>query len=111
MKDTIQYPDFAKLDMRVGLVKNAVSPEWSEKLLELTVDLGPEIGERTIMAGMKGYVEPEDMIGKKYIFLANLAERKMGESVSQGMMLAAEANEQPYLIPVGDDAPAGSIIL
>ncbi|HQM16069.1 MAG TPA: hypothetical protein PLM16_02585, partial [Candidatus Woesebacteria bacterium] len=50
---TITYADFAKLDLRVGLVKEASLPDWSEKLIELKVDFGEELGERKILAGLR----------------------------------------------------------
>jgi methionyl-tRNA synthetase len=109
MKPTINYDDFEKLDLRVGKVISAVAPEWSEKLIESKVDFGAEIGEKTILSGIKNYYSPEDLIGKSFIFVVNLAERKMGESVSQGMMLMADG-DQPVLIEVSSNVTLGSIV-
>ncbi|HEX7018309.1 MAG TPA: methionine--tRNA ligase [Patescibacteria group bacterium] len=110
MKDTIHYPDFDKLDLRVGVIIEAEAPEWSEKLLEFKVDFGPEIGERTILSGIKQWYQPSELLGKKYTFVVNLAERKMGPGVSQGMMMMADAADRPTLLPVPDDVPPGTIV-
>ncbi|HYD35822.1 MAG TPA: hypothetical protein VD999_07205 [Vitreimonas sp.] len=111
MKDIIHYPDFEKLDLRVGKIIAAQVPEWSEKLIEYQVDFGEEIGQKTIMSGIKQFYTPEDLIGKSFIFIANLAERKMGQGVSQGMMLMAvdEANV-PTLVEVGAEVKPGTMV-
>lgn len=110
MKPTIVYPDFDKLDLRVGLVVAASAPEWSEKLLELEVDFGPEIGTKTILSGIRAWYQPTEVIGNKYAFVVNLAERKMGESVSQGMMIMADSDERPFLTPLPAECEPGWII-
>lgn len=110
MKDTIQYPDFEKLDLRVGKILEASAPEWSEKLLEFKVDFGEEVGIKTICSGIKKWYEPEQFIGKSYVFVVNLAERKMGESISQGMMVMADSEERPVVIPVPDEVESGTVV-
>lgn len=109
MKPTIEYPDFDKLDIRVGKIIAATEPEWSRKLLEYTVDFGEKIGERKILSGVKEWYKPEDFVGKKYLFLVNLAEKKMGEGVSQGMMLMAD-DGRPVALPVLADVSPGTIV-
>lgn len=109
MKSTIEYQDFDKLDIRVGKIIAATEPEWSRKLLEYTVDFGADIGERTILSGVKEWYKPEDFVGKKYLFLVNLAEKKMGEGVSQGMMLMAD-DDRPVALPVLADVEPGTIV-
>ena len=91
IKPTIEFPDFEKLDLRVGKVMAASEPEWSNKLIKMRVDFGSEIGERTILAGLRKFVDFADLVGNKYVFIVNLAARKLGEDVSQGqgMMLVA----------------------
>lgn len=108
--DTITYDDFSKLDIRVGQITAAAAPEWSNKLLEFQVDFGPEIGSRTILSGIKQYLRPEDLVGKKGIFLVNLAYRKMGPSESQGMMLMTDAPDQPVPIIVDEATPLGTVV-
>lgn len=110
MTEVINFPDFLRVEMRVGLVVAAIAPEWSEKLLELTVDLGEEIGQRTILSGIKMYYSAAELEGRKFPFVVNLAPRKMGPSVSQGMMLMVDAPEKPLLIEIDQSAPLGSIL-
>ncbi len=115
MKPTIEYPDFEKLDLRVGEVIAAEMPEWSNKLIQFTVDFGAEIGQKTILSGIKKWYTPEDFLHKKFPFVVNLAERKMGQGVSQGMMImadlgAAAEDDKPVICPLPSQIPAGSII-
>lgn len=114
MKSTIDYADFEKLDIRVGLITAAQAPEWSQKLLQFTVDFGATIGTKTILSGIRKWYEPEEFVGKKYPFIINLAERKMGQGVSQGMMLMADAEidgeEHPTVTPFPDHIEPGTII-
>jgi methionyl-tRNA synthetase len=85
---TIQYDDFAKLDLRVGTVKECTVVEKSKKLLLLQVELGN--GEtRTIYAGIREHYTPEQLLGKQIVVVANLAPRPMFGGMSQGMLLAA----------------------
>ncbi len=109
MKTTIPFDIFAQVDMRVGLVTAASIPEWSQKLIELQVHFGEEIGSKTILTGVKAWYGPADFIDKKFIFVVNLAERKMGEGVSQGMVLMADG-EQPWPLMVNDAAQPGAEI-
>jgi len=108
MKTIIKFKDFLKLDMRVGKIVKACVPEWSEKLLEFTVDFGEEIGEKKVLSGIRKWYQVDKLLGKKYVFIVNLEERKMGEAVSQGMMLMACEGEKPQLVPVSDDIQVGT---
>lgn len=110
MKEIINYSDFDKLDIRVGRVVDAKSPDWSEKLLEFEVDFGKEIGKRTIFAGVKKYYNPEFFKGRLYAFIVNLAEKKMGAGVSRGMMLMVDDPEKPFPIEIIDPVVEGSKI-
>jgi methionyl-tRNA synthetase len=111
MKDTITFDDFLKLDIRVGQIIEAVAPEWSNKLIEMKVDFGEEIGQRTILSGIKKWYTPEDIQGKKAPFIINLEPRKMGPSESQGMMMMADAEDKPTLIFVDQDVVVGTSVL
>ncbi|HOX30603.1 MAG TPA: hypothetical protein P5080_05435 [Candidatus Paceibacterota bacterium] len=91
MKPIIEFTDFEKIDLRAGKIVKCAIPDWSQKLLELDVDFGAEIGPKKIFAGVQKRFKPEDLAGKTCVFAVNLAERKMGEGVSQGMMLVAVA--------------------
>jgi methionyl-tRNA synthetase len=110
MKPIITFDEFAKNDFRVGHIIAASSPEWSEKLIELTVDFGPEIGQKTILSGIRKWYSSEQMVGKLYPFIINLAERKMGQGISQGMMLMVDASEQPLLIELSAGSQPGQAL-
>lgn len=110
IKPVIEYPDFEKVDLRVGQVVAASSPDWSEKLLEFKVDFGAEIGEKTILSGIKKWYQPDEFIGNFYVFVVNLAERKMGEGVSQGMMIMSDEEDQPRPFAIKVPVTAGSVV-
>ncbi len=87
LKPEISYDDFAKLDIRVATIINAEDLPKSRKLLKLTLDTG--LDKRVVLAGIKQYYKPEEIIGKKILILANLKPRKMMGIESQGMVLMA----------------------
>lgn len=109
-KEEIKFQDFLKLDLRVGKVISAQIPDWSQKLLELKVDLGPTLGQKSIMAGLKEWYEPSQLEGNHYLFVANLEEKKMGPAVSQGMILAADDGQQALLLPVSKEIKPGTVV-
>lgn len=84
---TINYDDFAKLDLRVATVLECKPHANADKLLVLQIDLGGE--KRQICAGLRQHVTPEELVGKQIIVVANLAPRQMRGEISQGMLLAA----------------------
>ena len=85
----ITYDDFAKLDIRVGLV-TAVEPiEGADKLLKCTIDFGGDFGTRTIVSGIKEWKKSEDLVGQQLPYIVNLAPRMLRGVESQGMLLAA----------------------
>ena len=94
--DTIEFDDFAKLDLRIGKIIKANHIEGSDKLLQLTVDIGDET--RNIFAGIKSAYAPEDLEGKLTVVVANLAPRKMRFGYSEGMVLAAGAGDKDIWI-------------
>ncbi|AHF01476.1 methionyl-tRNA synthetase [Thiomicrospira aerophila AL3] len=83
----ISIDDFAKIDLRIAKIVNAEAVPEANKLLKLTLDIG--LGERQVFAGIKSAYEPEDLIGKLTVMVANLAPRKMRFGLSEGMVLAA----------------------
>ncbi len=91
LKETIQFDDFAKMDIRTGTILTAEKVEKSKKLLKLSVDLGFET--RTILSGIAEHFTPEEVVGKQVVVLANLAPRVMMGTESQGMILFAEDEE------------------
>src|SRR4051812_39899541 len=85
---TINYDDFAKLDLRIATVLECRPHENADKLLVLQIELGN--GERRqICAGLRAFYQPEQLTGKQIVVVANLAPRQMRGQVSQGMLLAA----------------------
>lgn len=110
MAEIIQFTDFTKVEMRVGMVVEVKVPEWSEKLLEFKVNFGAEIGEKTIFSGVKKWYSEADFLNKKFPFVVNLAERKMGPAVSQGMMMMVDNQEKPLLITLDEQAELGAIL-
>jgi methionyl-tRNA synthetase len=92
-KPTVSYDTFAQLDFRVGEIMDAVPVEGSTKLLELTVDLGEDYGTATILSGIAAWYTPEQLKGKKTMFLANLEPRKMMGKTSEGMLVAIDSPE------------------
>lgn len=89
MKPTIQFPDFAKLEIRIGRVVEASIPEGSEKLIRQVVDFGQELGRRVIFSGIQAWYKPDDLLGKQLPYVINLEPRKMMGEESQGMLMAA----------------------
>ncbi|MDY5546824.1 MAG: methionine--tRNA ligase [Prevotella sp.] len=88
VKQTCSFEDFEKLDIRVGHIKDCQKVKKSKKLLQFTIDDGSGT-DRTILSGIAAYYEPEQLIGKDVLFVANFAPRKMMGIESQGMILSA----------------------
>ena len=88
IKPEVSFDDFEKLDIRVGHIVNCEKVKKSKKLLKFAIDDGSGV-ERTILSGIAAYYEPEQLIGKDVLFVANFAPRKMMGIESQGMILSA----------------------
>src|SRR5579864_4678543 len=84
---TINYDDFAKIDLRVATVVECKPHPNADKLLVLQIDMGGE--RRQICAGLRQHYQPEQLVGKQIIVVANLAPRPMRGEISNGMLLAA----------------------
>jgi len=87
IKETISIDDFAKIDLRIAKIIHAEQVEGADKLLRLELDLGSE--KRQVFAGIKSAYEPQQLIGRFTVVVANLAPRQMRFGISQGMVLAA----------------------
>ena len=85
---TISIEEFGKVDLRIARVDSAELVDGADKLLKLTVDLGAD-GKRTIFAGIRSAYEPDKLVGRHVVVVANLAPRKMRFGLSEGMVLAA----------------------
>ncbi|MEW7993793.1 MAG: methionine--tRNA ligase [Candidatus Thiodiazotropha endolucinida] len=104
--DTIQFDDFAKLDLRIARIAKAEHVEGADKLLQLTLDLGGET--RNVFAGIKSAYAPKDLEGKLTVMVANLAPRKMRFGVSEGMVLAAgPGGRELYILNPDEGAQPG----
>jgi methionyl-tRNA synthetase len=104
----IQYEDFARLELRVGVVKSAEVVPKADKLLKLSVDVGEE-SARTLVAGIaQAYPDPAVLVGKRIVVVANLAPRPLRGITSQGMLLAAGEPPNLQVVTVGDAIPAGT---
>ncbi|WGM88925.1 MAG: methionine--tRNA ligase subunit beta [Candidatus Bathyarchaeum tardum] len=105
----ISYEDFTKLDIRIGEVEEAESVPDSRNLLKLVVDFGSE--KRQCVAGLLKYYQPDELVGKKFLFLTNLERRKLMGIESQCMILAAEDEQgNVALVSPEKDVAAGSKI-
>jgi methionyl-tRNA synthetase len=104
----ISIEDFAKVEMRVGIVKSAEKVAGADRLLKVMVDIGDEV--RQVLAGIAQYYAPEDLVGRKVVVVVNLAPRKMRGQESNGMIVAASVGPEgrPVLATFTEDVPAGA---
>ena len=106
ISETISIEDFCKVDMRVAEVKECEKVPKAKKLLKLQLDDG--FGTRQVVSGIAKWYEPDDLIGKKVIVVANLSPAKLCGVESQGMIVAADIGEDARVIFVDNDIPNGS---
>lgn len=102
----ISFDDFAKLDLRIGTVTAAKAIAGSDKLIELTLDLGTET--RTVVTGMREFYQPESFVGKQLSIVANLQPQTFRGTASHGMLMAAEGSNGPILILPESAVPNGT---
>jgi len=106
----IEFDDFAKVDLRVALIKNAEHVDGAKKLLKLTLDLGTE--QKQVFSGIKSAYQPEDLVGKLTVMVANLKPRKMKFGMSEGMVLAAgPGGKEIWLLEPHEGAQPGMRIM
>ncbi len=106
---TINYDDFAKLDLRVATILECKPHANADKLLVLQIELGSE--KRQICAGLRQHIaDPQSMVGKQIVVVANLAPRQMRGEISQGMLLAATdpASGKVIVVTPSEPVAAGS---
>ena len=106
IKPEITIDDFMKLDLRVAKVVHADHVEGADKLLRLELDLGGE--KRQVFAGIKSAYEPEDLIGKSVVMVANLKPRKMRFGMSEGMVIVASGTDGLFLVTPQEGAAPGT---
>jgi methionine--tRNA ligase beta chain len=102
----INYEDFKKLRVRIGLIVGAEKVEGTDKLLKLQVNFGDE--KRQIVSGIAEFYAPEKLVGKQFPFVVNLEPRTIRGVESQGMILAISSGEKVVLLKPQKKVPAGS---
>ncbi|WP_376697196.1 methionine--tRNA ligase [Wenzhouxiangella sp. EGI_FJ10305] len=103
----IQFDEFMKVDLRIARIERAEEVEGADKLLRLQLDLG-EMGQRQVLAGIRGHYEPSELDGRLTVVVANLEPRKMRFGTSEGMVLAAsDGDGRPYLLSPDSGAEPG----
>jgi methionine--tRNA ligase beta chain len=114
--ENISFDQFQRIDIRIGTVIEASVPEWSHWVMRLEVDLGTEVGKKTVFAGIMKFFTPQDLIGKQFPFVVNLKPKKIGPGgdVSEAMMLMAVPSEDenipPVLFKLSKEVPNGTKI-
>lgn len=106
--DRISIEDFAKVQLRVGQIVEAEKVKGSKKLVKLRVDIGSET--RQVVAGIGEAYEPDTLINKKIVLVANLKPAKLMGIESNGMVVAATSNGKPVLATFMEDVPNGAML-
>ena len=104
----ISFEEFKKIDLRIARIIKAEKIEGSENLIKLEIDLGEE--KRQILAGIQKYCQPEELVNREIVVVANLEPKKMMGMESQGMLLAADIDGEPILLMPDKEVPPGAII-
>lgn len=107
-KSGIQYDDFAKMDIRVGTILEAIKVPKADKLLQLKIDTGLDV--RTVVSGIAEHYTPEEVVGQQVCILVNLVPRKLRGIESQGMILMAESNGKLLFVQPKPEALPGSTV-
>ena len=94
MAETIKFSEWQKLDLRVAKILKVEDVEGADKLYKLSIDLGKELGKRTLVAGIKPYYKKEQLKNKSCIIFTNLEPRTIRGIESQGMILAAVSEDE-----------------
>jgi methionyl-tRNA synthetase len=108
--NTVKFNEWQKLDLRVGKILKAEDIEGADKLYRLSIDLGKELGKRTLVAGIKPYYKKEELKDKSCIVFANLEPRTLRGIESQGMILASVSSDETHvrLLQPDKDIEVGS---
>jgi tRNA-binding protein len=105
---SISYDDFTKLDLRVAKILKVEKIPGKTKIVKGEIDLGNET--RNVIIGGAEFYEPDDLIGKTVIVVANLEPKKMAGVESNAMLLAADINDKPFWLTVDSEVPSGTKI-
>jgi len=106
--DNITYDDFSKLDIRVAQIMHVEKIPGKSKIIKGVINLGEE--KREVIIGGAEYYQPEDLLNKIVIVIANLEPRKIAGIESNAMLLAADLNDKPFWLTVSEDVPLGTKI-
>ena len=101
----INFQQFMEIDLRTAVVTAAARVPDTDKLLQLSVEVGGE--ERTLVAGVAEVYEPDELVGKHIVIVANLEPATIRGVRSEGMILAADVDGRPIVVTVDDDVPSG----
>ena len=104
----ITYDDFTKLDIRIAKILGTEKIPGKSKIIKGTIDLGEE--KREVIIGGAEYYQPEDLVGRTVVVIANLEPRKIAGIESNAMLLAADVNDKPFWLTVSEDVPLGTKI-
>lgn len=104
----ITYDDFAKLDLRVAKIISTETIPGKSRIIKGTIDLGGDT--RDVIIGGAQYYNPEELVGKLVIVIANLEPKTMAGVESNAMLLAADVDDKPFWLTVNGDVPLGSPI-
>ena len=107
--ENISYDDFTKLDIRVAKIIGTEPIEGKSRIIKGRIDLGDD-DQRDVIIGGAQYYQPEDIVGKTVIVIANLEPKKMAGVESNAMLLAADVDDKPFWLTVNEDIPLGSPI-
>jgi methionine--tRNA ligase beta chain len=109
LAEEVSFEDFKRVDIRVGVITSVERVKRTEKLYRILVDLG-SLGTRQTVSSLVGYYGPNELVGKRIIFLTNLKQAKFAGEVSQGMLLAAEVDGKLALLTTDHEIQSGARI-
>jgi len=104
----VTYDDFAKLDLKIAKIISTEKIPGKSRIIKGVIDLGEE--KREVIIGGAEYYQPEELVGKTVVVIANLEPRKIGGFESNAMLLAADVNDKPFWLTVHEDVPLGTKI-
>jgi len=104
----ITYDDFAKLDLRIAKIISTEKIPGKSRIIKGVIDLGEE--KREVIIGGAEYYQPEELVGKIVVVIANLEPRKIAGFESNAMLLAADVNDKPFWVTIQEDVPLGTKI-
>jgi methionyl-tRNA synthetase len=108
MTDTLSIQDFSRLDLRVGRITEVADHPNADKLYVMQCDLGPDLGTRQLVAGLKPYMPPEALKDQLVVVVANLEPATLRGQRSEGMLLAAQDGQKVVILTTADPVAPGS---